>query len=101
MFRSEADDAKRIEHELRIRWDREVRARDSCSKARPDHYAQPDQHCCCDKCSDLKQMTPKELSTNFGFAGIAKSARVIVVPKRDQITTPSPISTAAAINVQI
>src|SRR5579864_4282315 len=48
-----------------------------------------------------KQITPNEFNTNFGFAGILKSAAVIVVPNRDQITRPSPISTAAATNVPI
>ena len=33
-----------------------------------------------------KQITPKELRTKRGLAGILKSAAVMVVPKRDQIT---------------
>src|SRR5215467_4875003 len=46
-----------------------------------------------------KQITPKEFRTNLGFAGILKSAAVIVVPNRNQITAPNPISTAAAMKV--
>ncbi len=41
-----------------------------------------------------KQITPKELRTKRGLAGILKSAAVMVVPKREQITTPRPIRTA-------
>ena len=32
-----------------------------------------------------KQITPKEFRTNFGSAGILKSAVVMVLPKRDHI----------------
>jgi len=46
-------------------------------------------------------MTPKELRRKRGFAGIRKSAALMVVPNRDQIITPRPIKTAAAINVPI
>src|SRR5277367_322954 len=46
-----------------------------------------------------KQITPNELSKNLGFAGIWKSAQVIVVPNFMHTTTPSPINRNAAINV--
>src|SRR5579884_843417 len=48
-----------------------------------------------------KQITPNEFSTNLGFAGIAKSAALTVVPCRSVTTAPSPISTPAATNVPI
>src|ERR1700681_1505040 len=48
-----------------------------------------------------KQITPNELSTNRGFAGIAKSAEVTAVPNRSQTTIPSPINTTAALPVPI
>src|SRR5260370_27052862 len=43
-----------------------------------------------------KQITPNEFSTKRGLAGIWKSAAEMLVPKRDQITAPRPMSTAAA-----
>src|ERR1039458_889437 len=46
-----------------------------------------------------KQNTPNEFRTKRGLAGILKSAAVVVVPKRDQTTTPRPIKTAAAMKV--
>ena len=48
-----------------------------------------------------KQITPNEFSTKRGFAGIRKSAAVTVVPNRIQMTSPSPISVAAAMPVPI
>src|SRR5437762_10206158 len=46
-----------------------------------------------------KQITPNELSTNRGLAGMEKSDAVTLAPNRSHTMAPSPMSTAAATNV--